>query len=65
VIDLVGGKGFILIGGRLDYLDARPVATARLQAGVRISLTFSWLKDRAQTNKRRWGPQLQASNIWR
>jgi len=63
VIDLAA-EGFILIGGRLDYLDARPVATLVYKRRAHIIDLF--VAQGPGTNREaKMGPQLQGFNIWR
>jgi anti-sigma factor RsiW len=63
VIDLAA-DGFTLVGGRLDYLDARPVATLvykRREHIINVFIAESPGSDR----QGKMEPQLQGFNIWR
>jgi anti-sigma factor RsiW len=63
VIDLAA-EGFTLVGGRLDYVDARPVATLVYERGTHIINVFI-AEAPGRDRQGKMEAQLQGFNIWR
>jgi anti-sigma factor RsiW len=63
VVDLAA-DGFTLVGGRVDYIGARPVATLVYQRQAHIVNVFI-AEGSGSDRKGRMEPQLQGFNIWR
>ena len=63
VIDLAA-EGFTLVGGRLDYIDARPVATLVYKRRAHIVNVFI-AQAPGSDREGKMEPQLQGFSIWR
>ena len=63
VVDL-GGDGFFLLGARIDYLDARPIATLIYRRRAHVINLFI-VQGRESEVDERMEPQLQGFNILR
>jgi anti-sigma factor RsiW len=63
VIDLAA-EGFTLVGGRLDYINARPVATLVYKRRTHVINLFI-TEASGSDQKGKMEPQLQGFNIWR
>jgi anti-sigma factor RsiW len=63
VIDLAA-EGFILVGGRLDYLAARPVATLVYKRRAHVINVFI-TEGSSKSQEAKMEPQLQGFHIWR
>ena len=63
VVDLAA-EGFTLVGGRLDYIDARPVATLVYKRRAHIVNVFI-AQAPGSDREGKMEPQLQGFSIWR